>query len=308
MLNMRSVVGTHLSRERFDVLLAVLLPLVLMAESGYANAWIFAGGHLVFDVNSVLALFRGVFLEALIFACFKMVKVFFMKGKWFVACIPGSVGVVGMIVSAGCNLGWMTQSPEMIAALHAVSFYLPHWMSDTFRIGLGLLFPIAVGVFALFDVRHLIEEVLNSSHLDHQALLVNRAEQHRTAYLKAQDKQIKAASQAYNDICRVDAESMVNQVRSGDLSFGAHEITRIQPVSSSVTRLNAPVLTPQLGPGVPPMRPMSPFGQGQPTIQGQYGPAPAMHMGNTQNLNVPPPPPMQPQQGGWLGNLFNGNH
>lgn len=311
MLGMRSVVNTHLTRERLDVMLAVLLPLILMAESGYANAWIFAAGRLGLDLTSVIALFRGFFLEALIFACFKLVKVFCSKGgkMWLAAPVPGSVGVVGMIVSAGCNLGWMAQSPEMQAAMHAVSLYLPLWMGNTFRIGLGLLFPIAVGVFALFDVRHLVEEALNSSHLDDQALLVNRAEMHRTAYLKAQQKQIKAASASYNDICAADANNMVHSVRQGDLSFGSRDITRVQPVTPSVTRIQGPVLAPpQIGMGNSAGRP-GPMGSasawGQPPIQGQFGPAAPMPTGNTQNIQMPSPPPQMPQQnGGMLRNLF----
>src|SRR5947209_868851 len=99
MINTRTVVGVHLFRERFDVLLAVLAPLIMMAESGYANAWVFAGGHLGVDFASVMAWGRGIFLEALIFACYKLVRVFALHGKFFIAVIPFMVGSVGMIVS-----------------------------------------------------------------------------------------------------------------------------------------------------------------------------------------------------------------
>src|SRR5262245_11085500 len=117
------VVRTHLVRERLDVMLSVLAPLVLMLESGYANAWVFAGGNLGIDLNSLMAWGRGIFLEALIYACFKLVKMFAMRGGrgWLALPIPLLVGMIGMIVSAGCNLGWMAHSPEMQSTLRIVN-------------------------------------------------------------------------------------------------------------------------------------------------------------------------------------------
>src|SRR5439155_18793167 len=80
-MNIRTVVHAHLTRERIDVLIAVLAPLVLMLESGYACGWVFANGDLSFtNLNTYLALGRGIFLEGLIFAMFKLVRVFALKG------------------------------------------------------------------------------------------------------------------------------------------------------------------------------------------------------------------------------------
>src|SRR2546421_11408848 len=82
LMNIRTVVRAHLMRERVDVLIAVLAPLVLMLESGYACGWVFADGHLSpTDLNTYLALGRGIFLEGLIFAMFKLVRVFLSRGS-----------------------------------------------------------------------------------------------------------------------------------------------------------------------------------------------------------------------------------
>ena len=36
-----TVVRAHLFRERFDVMIAVIAPFIIMLESGYGNAWAF---------------------------------------------------------------------------------------------------------------------------------------------------------------------------------------------------------------------------------------------------------------------------
>ncbi len=297
MINIRMVVRTHLLRERIDVLLSVLAPFVLMVESGYANGWVFAGGHLGLDFNSVMALARGIFLEALIYACFKLLRVFALKGegiKRAIAVVPLLVGMVGMIVSAGCNLGWMSQSPEMRNAFAAVALYLPAWMDSVFRVGLGLLFPVGVGVFALFDVSHLVEELMRSAHLDNKAVMVLRSEAHRSSYLKSLKKSVKAAASHYDDICEADAQSMVNKVKSGDLSFGATELVTPTLQQSSVTRITPATAYPALaGPGGTPAAfpPQSP----------QF-PASFPFSGNTQPVPLPaaPVPGQKPGLMGWL--------
>ncbi len=288
----RTVVGLHLLRERFDVLLAVLAPLVLMIESGYANAWVFAGGRLVFDVPSLMALGRGIFLEALIFACYKLVRVFAIRRIWAALPVPLMVGTVGMVVSAGCNLGWMARSPEMKAAFAVVAVLLPGWMGEVFRVGLGLLFPVGVGVFALFDVAHLVEQLIKSSHLDNKALLVVRSELHRTAYLKHQKQQIKEASEQYADICRADVQSMVDRVRSGDLSFGVQDFAQAQQTPAKVSRVSPPVAYP------PPGGPGGSFGQ--PSVLG--GPAlPGGPSGGPMGMAVTAGAAPAQQKGGLFG-------
>jgi len=146
-----------------------------MLESGYACGWVFANGDLSLNnPNTYLALGRGIFLEGLIFAMFKLVRVFALKGGrgLVLSVLPFLIGVVGMIVSAGCNLGWVNRSGEMTSVTAMVGQFMPALLVSVFKIGLGLLFPLAVGAFALFDVTHLVEDILKSSHLDNRAVKV----------------------------------------------------------------------------------------------------------------------------------------
>lgn len=249
LVNIRNAVRAHLFRERFEVLLAVLIPFLFMAESGYANAWVFAGGHLGWDFPSLMAYGRGFAIEAFIFVCFRLVRIFWQKSTWKAIGIPLLIGLVAMVVSAGMNLGWMSQSPEMKVAMGAVAQFMPAWMASIFRVGLGLLFPVGVGLFALFDVRHLIDEMINSSHLDNRALHVHRAELHRSAYLKSIKRAKNTVREQYDAICEADAQNMVNKVKQGDLSFGADELAR-QTAQSSVTRI-LPGSPPALPPALP---------------------------------------------------------
>jgi hypothetical protein len=291
-MNIRTVVRAHLMRERVDVLIAVIAPLVLMLESGYACGWVFANGDLSWNnPNTYLALGRGIFLEGLIFAMFKLVRVFALKGGrgLVLTVLPFLIGVVGMIVSAGCNLGWVNRSGEMTSVTAMVGQFMPLVLVSVFKIGLGLLFPLAVGAFALFDLTHLVEDILKSSHLDNRAVKVHRSEMHRTHYLGAQKKAGGKVRKEYDQICETDAQNMVGKVRQGDLSFGADEIER-DAARSSVTRLAAPTSVRQL----PPV---------QNAFTGQVGPAPVASSGNTQNIVVPPPV-LEPRQG-WLSRIAN---
>jgi len=75
--NLRGMIGMHQGRERMDVLLTVVLPLFLMLVSSYTNAWAFMGGHLVYfgadAPNTYIAIFKGLFIESLVFCFFKLV-------------------------------------------------------------------------------------------------------------------------------------------------------------------------------------------------------------------------------------------
>src|SRR2546429_463155 len=146
---------------------------------------------------------------------------------------------------------------------------------------LSLLFPLAVGAFALFDVTHLVEEILKSSHLDNRAVKVHRAEMHRTHYLAAQKKAGTKVRKEYDQICETDAQNMVSRVRQGDLSFGSDEIEAARP---SVTRLQAPVSIRQL----PPL---------QNAVTGQFGPAPVPSSGNTRGRFITANPPAKDERG-----------
>jgi hypothetical protein len=148
LMNIRTVVRAHLMRERVDVLIAVVAPLVLMLESGYACGWVFANGDLSLNnANTYLALGRGIFLEGLIFAMFKLVRVFALKGGrgLVLSVLPFLIGVVGMIVSAGCNLGWVNRSGEMTAVTAMVGQFMPSVLVSVFKIGLGAPLPAGSG-------------------------------------------------------------------------------------------------------------------------------------------------------------------
>src|ERR1051326_4461070 len=91
-MNMRTIVHAHLARERIDVLLSAIAPLVIMLESGYANAWVSAGGRLGLALNALMALGRGIFLEALIYVCFKLVRMFVEQRRRAALVLPLLVG------------------------------------------------------------------------------------------------------------------------------------------------------------------------------------------------------------------------
>jgi hypothetical protein len=314
MFNIRRIVSMHLGRERLDVALAVLLPLVFIVGSGLTNALVFAGGHLGLDVVSAMALLRGVSLEALIYACFKLARVFVLKGKraYPAAVLALLLGMVAMIVSAGCNLGWTMQSPDMQYAFRMAGLYMPDWMATIFRVGLGLIAPVGVGIFALLDTAHLVDELLRATlHLDNRALHALRSDIHRTGYLRELKRAAKKAQTQYRGICEADAENMIAQVRRGDLSFDAGKIAQAGGAQSSVTRVIGPGNGPVMIPGANSYQGASSYYQQQPTINGQYGPAPAFHSGATQTIPVPPAAGMPPQQQGLAGrlaNFFNGTN
>lgn len=240
-VNIRNTVRAHLFRERFEVLLAVLIPFLFMAESGYACAWILVDGHLGLDAPSVMAFARGFAIEAFVFVCFKLVHIFWKRGTgWarLTIVFPLLIGLVAVVVSSGMNLGWMIQSPEMRAVMGMIGAYMPDVMTNIFRLGLGLLFPVGVALFALFDVRHLIDEVIASSHLDDRAMLIQRSEMHRGLYLKSLKRAKNSVASEYDGIALADAQNMVSAVRTGDLSFGAGAARNMTGGSSSVTQVS----------------------------------------------------------------------
>lgn len=271
-INVHRTVRTHLFRERFEVYGAVIIPFLFMAESGYANAWVFGGGHLGWDLNSLMAVGRGFALELFIYVCFRIVRSFMQANRWFILVPPLLVGLIAMVVSAGMNLGWMAQSPEMQVAMGAVSQFMPDWMANTFRVGLGLLFPVGVGLFALYDVGHLIEEMFKSAHLDERAVRVYEGEIHRSGYLKSMKRAARKNQGNYDSICDANAGRLVESVKRGDLSFGANDYAK-PAAQSSVTRVNPvgplslPVAPPKSTPAFPPMPPLSAFSK-QGTGQG----------------------------------------
>ena len=266
-MRISTIVNAHLTRERLDVLLSVILPLVLMVESGYANGWVYAGGVLDVSLNTAIALVRGLFLEALIFAMFKIVRILCLKGQWkyyAVAFLPLSIGMVTMVVSAGLNIAWANRSGEMQSVMLMVGQFLPSGMFDTFKVGVGLIFPIAVGVFALLDVGHLIREAIDATpEMNKQALLVGAAEAHREGLEKEMRRAAKQAQTQYKDIADAHMTRMVQAVKAGNYSFGLDELKA--PTASSATRVTSVQSTVPLAPA-----PSYPQIAAPPPIPGQW--------------------------------------
>lgn len=240
-MKVANIVNWHLSRERWDVLLSVVLPVVLMIESGYANGWVYADGNLdVHSLNTYLALGRGLFLEVLIFAMFKLVRVLLLKRQWVVVVIPLVIGGVTMVVSAGLNIGWANRSGEMAAIVGTVGQFLPPFVLTLFKLGIGLVFPLAVGACALLDVGALVDEMLHASaHMNERAARVQVAEQHQKLWMQKQKESTKELEAQYELMAKTDAQNMVERVKRGDYSFGINDAHK-SSVQPSVTRI-APV-------------------------------------------------------------------
>ena len=132
-------------------------------------------------------------------------------------------------------------------------------MASIFRLGLGLLFPIGVALLALFDVRHLVDEMIASSHLDDRAMLIHRSEMHRGLYIRAMKRAKDEVADKYDGIAIKDAQNMVDAVGKGDLSFGANAVKQIgAPSVTKVTQV-PPAQLRALPPGqsLPPVAPPS---------------------------------------------------
>jgi hypothetical protein len=264
-----NTVQAHLFRERFEVFLAVIIPFVFMLESGYANAYIFGGGHIGLDFPTLLSLGRGYALEIFIFFCFRMIRSFCVKGAWLLAVPLLLIGMVAMVLSAGLNLGFMSQSPEMASVLRAVTEFMPSFMISIFRLSLGLLFPVGVGLFALYDVEHLITEMLSHSHLSQRAMIVQESEGHRSLFMKKLKAATKKSDAKYGAMADARAQTMVDRVSRGDMSFGANEVTKaadlpatkVTPIGSNLLPPGQPGSGPKLlpqGNALPPLPPLPP--------------------------------------------------
>jgi hypothetical protein len=296
-MKLKTIVDLHLNRERLDVLISVVIPLVLMAVSGWANGWTFAGGVIDWaSFNTYFGLFRGFFLEALIFAMFLLVRILILKTDrhhWYncvVALLPFSIGLIAMIVSAGLNIGWSNRSGEMQTLVSTVNAFLPPVFMTVFKMGIGLLFPIGVAAFALLDVGHLVDEMLEkSAHMNHRVMKVENAERHQELIRKKQQESLKEVEEQYAQMVRADTQNMVDRVKANDWSFGLNDPAQSSQKQSSVTRIT---------PAQSPLLPSAPaFPQlGGPAITGQFTAPPTLSSGNTQNIQFPPiqPYPQMP--------------
>jgi hypothetical protein len=151
---------------------------------------------------------------------------------------------------------------------------------------LALLFPLAVGAFAIFDVKHMIHEIYGSVSYKMRSLKVRMAEEAIMQVEKEVKIQTKALAPRYAEIVKANAERLVESFRRGDDTCGLSEVTALPP--PSVQRISSPA------------QQMSALPAG-PVINGQFGPA-GPSMGNTQNIQFPQSPTHQfPQQGSTWG-------
>ncbi|GCE12115.1 hypothetical protein [Tengunoibacter tsumagoiensis] len=273
-MKISTVVQVHFFRERFDVLLCVLVPLFLMIESGYANAWTFAGGALGFDLNTLNALIRGILLETLIYAMFLLVRIFIGKGwkGYLIAFIPGMIGMVAMLVSAGCNLAWVNSSGELTKAIAAISLVLPAPVVEVFKIGLGLLFPVSVGALALLDITRLVHEMFKSLKFQQKAMAAETAEQHIHRIKEERKRATAQAGSEYKEYFEAEAKRMVENVKRGDMSFGLNAIYEDEPESKPVVSTVKPLQI--AGPAAPAFGPPSSRRPSMPSAGAPLGPSP----------------------------------
>jgi hypothetical protein len=167
-----------------------------------------------------------------------------------------------------------------------VSMFLPDWMFSIFKIGVGLIFPIAVGAFALLDVGHLISEAMNNAaELKERAVLVGASEDGSKGFEKEIRRAAKQAQAKYKDIADAHMERMVQAVRSGDYSFGLRELkTQTKPMSQTSVSRVAPTPPQALSSPAPYTVPSLPAGPSSGnTIQLPLAPMPQQ--------GFPPPPP-----------------
>jgi hypothetical protein len=305
-MDLRKMVGINQGRERSDVLLAIMLPAVLMAIAAYTNAWAFLGGNFSFatweqGINTVEAIIRGLFMEAIVFSSFLLVRILCARGlRGVISSIPPLlVGLVAVTMSAGCGLAWVAKSGQMDWMIKVVALYLPP-IAGVFQSGLGLLFPVALAIYALYDVRALIHEhVQRGAELGTLALQVENTEHHQQMLREAQQTANESVKGQYIQLAQTAAQQAVDAAKRGDWSFGLNTTMKTQQLQqTSVTPVSpaaASLQLPQPNAGAlprPPMMPMSPMGQ--PPINGQFGPAPAAHSGMTQNIQIPPQAPYPP--------------
>src|SRR5215469_16572489 len=206
----------YLTWQRLEIVLVALLVPGLIIESSVANGWVYGGGSL-----SVVAFLRGFFFEVLTYGTARQAFILGRKQQWFGMVLMALVSAAAIYVSAVNNLTW-------VAAGHDLGFFgtLGQIMGNGplvrgYEFFLAVLLPVAVGAIALVPLDHFFQHALEQDHLDNHALRVDERHMHRSAYLKAQRKQARRIQGAYEAIAEDRAQTFIEQVRSGDLSFGA---------------------------------------------------------------------------------------
>ncbi|MGH2506588.1 MAG: hypothetical protein ACRDHZ_04095, partial [Ktedonobacteraceae bacterium] len=154
------------------------------------------------------------------------------KKPWWSYLLPliimAFLSIFLILVSAVNNLGWVLSGHDLNGMFSLLGHILPPFIYIPYQLGLAILLPLAVGGIALVDLDHFVHDLLGKDMMDNHAVQVEERIMHRTAFLKSQRGQEKTIQAAYNDIADDRAQNFIDQVRSGDMSFGS---TTSQPVS-----------------------------------------------------------------------------
>ena len=148
------------------------------------------------------------------------------------------VSLSAVYVSAVNNLGWVMAGHDLAGLFSVMGNLLPGPLYHGYQFFLAVLLPLAVGAIALVPLDHFFQHALEQDHLDNHALQVDERHMHRTAYLKAQKKQRKEIEAAYEEVAEDRAQTFIEDVRNGDMSFGSGRLQLPQPtiVTSNVVQ------------------------------------------------------------------------
>jgi len=214
---MRHAIRMYLTWQRLEIVLVALLVPGLIVESSVANGWVYGGGSL-----SVVAFLRGFFFEMLTYVTARQAFILGHKRHWFGTVIMAVVSVAAIYVSAVNNLTWVAAGHDLGGFFGMLGQIMGNGpLVRGYEFFLAVLLPVAVGAIALVPLDHFFQHALEQDHLDNHAVLVDERHMHRTTYLRAQRKQRQRIQKAYEDIAEDRANSFVEQVRTGDFSFGA---------------------------------------------------------------------------------------
>lgn len=211
---MRLVISLYLLWQRIEVACVAFLVPGLIIESSIANGWVYGGGLVGFA--------RGFFFEVLTYIMARQAFILGKKRNILGCVITTIVALAAIYTSAFNNLGWVMAGHELGGLLSTMGQMMGNNMLyHGYQFFLAVLLPVAVGAIALIPLDHFFEHALDQDHLDNKALQVDERHMHRTAYLKEQRARKKEIRQEYKGIAQERARGFVDQVRSGDLSFGA---------------------------------------------------------------------------------------
>jgi hypothetical protein len=248
---MRRVLRLYLFWPRLELAFVALLPLGLLIESSIANssAYGFVGfADMLSAVSSSVALLRGFLFELLTYVCTRTVAIMLRKGfkRYWLACsFMAVLSAFLVLVSAVNNLGWVLAGHDLSGVLTLLDHLLPPYVFVPYQIGLAILLPLSVGGIALVDLDHFVHDLLEKDEMDHQALLVEERDLHRTAFLKGIRGQKSTVEDAYAEVAGGRAQDMIELVREGDMSFGSASSFRVSERPTEVLSLPAPAPTVQ---------------------------------------------------------------